>query len=225
MRNPMLMENYQRQFIQFALEQQALLFGEYTLKSQRLSPYFFNSGCFDNGLAIARLGQFYADAIVGAQVEFDMLFGPAYKGIPLVTAVAIALAERYNLNKPFAYNRKEVKDHGEGKLLVGAPLAGKVLTIDDVITAGKTVKEAHEIISGANAQWVGEVILFDRCEKGLDTELSAVEQAELNYNAPIIKVASVKELLDYLQETGMQAEFERIKSYQARYGCDSAVLA
>lgn len=213
----MLMENYQRQFIEFALEQKALLFGEYVLKSKRVSPYFFNAGCFDNGLAIARLGQFYADAIMNSGIEFDMLFGPAYKGIPLVTTVAIALAERYSLNKPFAFNRKEVKDHGEGKLLVGAPLKGRVLTIDDVITAGNTVKEAHGIITEAKAEWVGEVILFDRCEPGLDTELSAVEQAELNYKAPIIKVASVKELLAYLAETGKTAEMEKIQQYREQY--------
>lgn len=221
------MKNYQRQFIQFALEQNALIFGEYVLKSKRISPYFFNSGCFDNGLAMARLGELYADAIMNSGIEFDMLFGPAYKGIPLVTAVAIALAQRYNLNKPLAYNRKEVKDHGEGKLLVGAPLQGKVLTIDDVITAGNTIKESYEIITQAKAQWVGEVILFDRCEQGLDTELSAIEQAEKTYNAPIISIASVKELLTYLQEIGKTAELEQIKNYQLQYGIKkiSAVIS
>ena len=173
------MQEYQREFIDFAIEQQVLRFGEFTLKSGRVSPYFFNAGLFNTGASLARLGQAYAHAIVASGIEFDMLFGPAYKGIPLASAATIALAEQHGLDIPYAFNRKEVKDHGEGGTIVGAPLNGRVLIIDDVISAGTSVRESVEIIETAGATPCGVVIALDRQERGKG-ETSAIQRSSHN---------------------------------------------
>lgn len=212
------MESYQRQFIEFALQQKALLFGEFVLKSKRISPYFFNSGCFNTGAAIAKLGRFYADAIVHVGIAYDMIFGPAYKGIPLVTAVAIALAEHYRRDVPYAFNRKEEKDHGEGKLIVGAALAGKVLAIDDVITAGTTVHESVHIIRAAGAEWAGEVICFDRAERGQEGNTSAVESVVQRYGAPVVSIVGLQHVMAYLREKSEMRLLQQMEEYQRQYG-------
>lgn len=212
------MKPYQREFIEFAIQQKALLFGEFVLKSKRISPYFFNTGLFNTGLAIAKLGEFYAQAIINSGIEYDMLFGPAYKGIPLVTSVAIALAQGHQINKHYAFNRKEKKDHAEGGLIVGSALQGKVLVVDDVISAGVTVKESVELIQKENAKWAGQVILFDRQERGLESDLSAVEEVKQKYQGEVISVVTLKDLMTYLEEIGDHSNFALIKDYTVQYG-------
>jgi orotate phosphoribosyltransferase len=212
------MKPYQREFIEFAIQQKALLFGEFVLKSKRISPYFFNTGLFNTGLAIAKLGEFYAQAIINSGIEYDMLFGPAYKGIPLVTSVAIALAQGHQINKHYAFNRKEKKDHAEGGLIVGSAVQGKVLVVDDVISAGVTVKESVELIRNENATWAGQVILFDRQERGLESDLSAVEEVKLKYHGEVISVVTLKDLMTYLEEIGDHSNFALIKDYTVQYG-------
>lgn len=213
------MKNYQREFIEFALENKALRFGEFKIKSGRMSPYFFNAGLFNTGKAIARLGQFYAQAIISSGIAFDMLFGPAYKGIPLVTSVAIALAEHHNIDKPYAFNRKEVKPHGEGGLLVGAPLEGKVLVIDDVISAGVTIGETVEILNTASCEMVGIAISMNRQERTQHGDVSAVKQVENTYHIPVISIIQLANLMQYLEEHGQYpAELERINEYRKMYG-------
>jgi len=209
-------------FIQFAVERGVLQFGEFTLKSGRVSPYFFNAGLFNDGQALDQLSQFYAQAIVDSNLDFDMLFGPAYKGIPLVAAVAMTLSRDHDRNYPYAFNRKEVKKHGDGGQIVGAPLTGKVLIIDDVITAGTAINEAAEIIAQTQGQPVGVVIAFDRQERGQQSEtkasLSAVEQVEQELNVSVISVANASELISYAESNNMYTEhLPKLKNYLVKY--------
>jgi len=212
------MKAYQREFLDTALACQALRFGSFTLKSGRRSPYFFNSGLFNTGARLARLGRFYAAAVVDSGLAFDMLYGPAYKGIPLVAAVAIALADHHGRDVPYAFNRKEAKDHGEGGLLVGAPLAGRVLIVDDVISAGTSVRESVELIRGAGAQPVGVAIALDRQERGQGA-LSAVEEVERDFGLRVVSVADLDALLAYLeQDEALRAHYPAISAYRRQYG-------
>ena len=192
------MQAYQRDFIRFAIERGVLRFGQFTLKSGRISPYFFNAGLFDSGLALAQLGRFYAAAVVDSGIDFDVLFGPAYKGIPLAATTAVALAEHHQRDMPWCFNRKEAKDHGEGGTLVGAPLAGRVLIIDDVITAGTAIREVMQIIQAQGAQAAGVLIALNRqeCGKG---ELSAIQEVERDYSMPVVSIVSLEQVLEYLR--------------------------
>ena len=212
------MKTYQQQFIKFALETGVLRFGSFTLKSGRISPYFFNSGLFNTGSSLARLGQFYAQAIVEKDLEFNIIFGPAYKGIPLASSATIALAEHYQRDVPYVFNRKELKDHGEGGLLVGAELKGNVLIIDDVISAGTSVGESVAIIRAQNATPAGVIIALDRQEKG-QTEQSAIEQVERKYKIPVISIICLDDLLAYLESNRtLVAHIPAVKAYRAQYG-------
>jgi len=211
------MHAYRQDFIRFAVEQKVLRFGEFQTKAGRLSPYFFNSGLFQDGAALRELGQFYAQAILASNIEFDMLFGPAYKGIPLVAATSIALAEQ-GRNVPYCFNRKEAKDHGEGGTTVGAALHGRVLIIDDVISAGTSVRESIELIRVAGATPCGVVIALDRMERGLG-ELSAVQEVRQNYAIPVLSIAALNDLLAYLQDQpGMVQNLQTVQSYRDHYG-------
>lgn len=211
------MKDYQQAFIEFSLKQKALLFGEFILKSGRVSPYFFNAGCFNTGKAIAELGHFYAEAIKASGIEYDVLFGPAYKGIPLATAVAIALAERHGVDKPFAFNRKEAKEYGEGGSIVGAPLLGRVLLIDDVISAGVTVNESAGIIRNAGATFAGVCISVDRQERG-EGGISAVEEVTTRYHLPVIHIVGLVDIMTYLKGQGETDMLAKMSAYQAEYG-------
>ncbi|KJS04940.1 MAG: orotate phosphoribosyltransferase [Gammaproteobacteria bacterium BRH_c0] len=212
------MDEYQQHFLDLALGENALKFGSFTLKSGRESPYFFNAGLFCNGAALATLGRCYAAAIVRSGVEFDMLFGPAYKGIPLVAATAIALADHHGLNVPYCFNRKEAKDHGEGGTLVGAPLAGRALIIDDVITAGTAIREVMTIIEREGALAAGVVIGLDRRERGRH-ELSAIQEVEQDYGIPVTSIISIDHIISYLDEKGdHQATVAAIREYRSLYG-------
>ncbi|KUJ83931.1 orotate phosphoribosyltransferase [Microbulbifer flavimaris] len=213
------MQQYQRDFIQLALDHQVLCFGEFTLKSGRQSPYFFNAGRFHSGAALAALGQAYAEAILASGVEFDVIFGPAYKGIPLGAVTAVALAQK-GVDKPFCYNRKEAKDHGEGGTLVGAPLEGKVLIIDDVITAGTAVREVMDIIGAQGAEPAGVVIGLNRQERASEeTELSAIQQVESEFKVPVISIVELDDIISYLEDTPRQGDtLEKIVDYRRRYG-------
>ena len=213
------MKSYQRSFIELAQHHDVLKFGEFTLKSGRKSPYFFNAGAFDSGQALAMLGRCYADCIVESGIEFDILLGPAYKGIPLASATAIALADHHNMDVPFAYNRKEAKAHGEGGTLVGAPLEGKVLVIDDVITAGTAVREVIDMISAAGAELAGVIIGLDRQERG-EGELSAVQEVEQSQGVPVVGIVQMAHIIDYLETTGNGPEgaLEGMQHYRDVYG-------
>ncbi len=212
------MHDYQREFIEFAIAQKVLRFGEFTLKSGRTSPYFFNAGLFNSGAALAKLGRFYAQAITDAKLSFDVLLGPAYKGIPLATTTAVALYDQHQRDVPYVFNRKEAKDHGEGGTLVGAPLQGKALIIDDVITAGTAIREVMAIIDQAGAQPAGVVIALNRQEKG-QGELSAIQEVERDYNMPVISIISLADLIEYLEETGTDPEhLAAIRAYRDQYG-------
>lgn len=212
------MLDYQRDFIEFAIEQQVLRFGEFTLKSGRTSPYFFNAGLFNSGKALARLGEFYAAAIQNAAIEFDVLLGPAYKGIPLAATTAVAMANNYDLDVPYVFNRKEAKAHGEGGSLVGAPLEGRVMIIDDVITAGTAIREVMTIIENAKAKPASVVIALNRQEKGKG-ELSAIQEVERDFNMPVTSIVSLNDLIEYLTEKGgMEAELAAITAYREQYG-------
>ena len=212
------MKTYQEQFIKFAIETGVLRFGSFTLKSGRISPYFFNSGLFNTGSSLARLGQFYAQAIVETDLEFNIIFGPAYKGIPLASSATIALAEHYQRDVPYVFNRKELKEHGEGGQLVGAELKGKVLIIDDVISAGTSVGESVAIIRAQNATPAGVIIALDRQEKG-QTEQSAIEQVERKYKIPVISIICLDDLLAYLESNRtLVAHIPAMKAYRAQYG-------
>jgi len=211
------MSNFRQDFIRFAVQQNVLCFGEFQTKAGRLSPYFFNAGLFNDGASLRNLSQFYAQAILASGVPFDMLFGPAYKGIPLVAGAAIALAEQGS-NVPYCYNRKEAKDHGEGGTTVGAKLQGRVLIIDDVISAGTSVRESIELIHTAGAQPCGVVIALDRMERG-QSELSAAQEVRRNYDIPVISIATLDDLLGYLRaEGGKLQNFTAVQSYRDRYG-------
>jgi len=212
------MQAYKKEFIDLALELGVLRFGQFTLKSGRVSPYFFNAGLFNTGYAAARLGRYYAAAIAAADVKFDMLFGPAYKGIPLATLAAAALAEHQDIDVPFAFNRKETKAHGEGGSIVGAPLGGRVLIVDDVITAGTAVREAYRLISAAGAEVAGLVISLDRQERGQGA-LSAVQELRQSLGIPVISIISLADLIDCLEES---SEYEQylapVTAYRRQYG-------
>ena len=212
------MRAFKREFLDLALELGALRFGEFTLKSGRNSPYFFNAGLFSTGYAAAKISRYYASAIAHSEVEFDMLFGPAYKGIPLVALAAAALAEHHDVDVPYAFNRKESKGHGEGGSIVGAPLAGKVLIVDDVITAGTAVREAHQIITAAGAEVAGLVISLDRQEVGQDSR-SAVQELEQTLRIRVISILELEDLVDMLEESTEYEEFlGPVMEYRGKYG-------
>ncbi len=211
------MHAFQQQFIELAIARNALCFGEFTLKSGRVSPYFFNAGLFCSGAALAQLGRCYARAIVDSGVDFDVLFGPAYKGIPLAAATAAALADEFGRDVPYAYNRKEVKDHGEGGQLVGAPLEGRILVIDDVITAGTAVREVMDIIRGHGAQPAGVVIGLDRQERG-GGELSAIQEVEKAYGVPVISIITLAQVVEYLQQRDAVDAVAKIEAYRRQFG-------
>jgi orotate phosphoribosyltransferase len=213
------MQAYKTEFIELARQYDVLKFGEFTLKSGRTSPYFFNAGAFASGSALAMLGRCYAQRIVDSSVQFDMLLGPAYKGIPLASATAIALADHHGLDVPFAYNRKEAKNHGEGGVLVGAPLAGRVLVIDDVITAGTAVREAIALLSASGAELAGVVIGLDRQERGAG-QLSAIQEVEQTYEAPVLSIIKMSHIIDYLAaaDDAPQGTLASMKSYREQYG-------
>ena len=212
------MKSFQREFLDAALACEALRFGSFTLKSGRVSPYFFNSGLFDTGDRLARLGRFYAAAILDSRIEFDMLYGPAYKGIPLASAVAIALAERHQRDVPYAFNRKEAKDHGEGGTTIGAPLRGRILIIDDVISAGTSVRESIDAITRAGAKPAGVAIALDRQERG-QGELSAVQEFERTFGLRVVSIANLDALLNYLRAKGELGEYLRaVEDYRRKYG-------
>lgn len=207
------MRDYQRDFLDFAIGRGVLRFGEFTLKSGRVSPYFFNAGLFDSGAALARLGRCYAAAIMDAGLEFDTLFGPAYKGIPLVATVAVALAEQHGRDVPWCFNRKEVKDHGEGGMIVGAPLRGRVLIVDDVITAGTAIRETMQILTAHGATPAGVVIALDRRERG-QGEWSAVQEVERAHGIAVSRIVTLDDVMAYLAERPEYAErLEKIRSY------------
>lgn len=215
-----MIKPYQREFIEFALSLNVLRFGDFTLKSGRKSPYFFNAGLFNTGLALSRLGRFYAEAIVDAGVEFDVLFGPAYKGIPIASAAAVALAEQHNRDLPWCFNRKEAKDHGEGGSLVGSPLQGKVLIIDDVITAGTAIREVMDIIGQTAASPAGVVVALDRQEKG-KAELSAIQEVERDFGIPVISIINLNQLISYMEEQAsgdLAQHLPKVKAYRDLYG-------
>ncbi|KAA9130990.1 orotate phosphoribosyltransferase [Marinihelvus fidelis] len=205
-------------FFELALAKGNLRFGEFTLKSGRVSPYFFNAGGFDDGVSLDTLGACYADALAASGVAFDMLFGPAYKGIPLAAVTAVALQQRHGRNLPWAYNRKEAKDHGEGGMLVGAPMAGKVLIIDDVISAGTSVRESVQWIRDAGAEPAGVAIALDRQERGQGT-LSAAMEVEREYGIPVVSIAGLDDLMDYLaRNPGANIDIDAMRRYRERYG-------
>ena len=216
-----IINNYKQEFIQLALAQKALCFGEFSLKSGRISPYFFNAGLFSSGFALGQLGEFYASAIQDSKIDFDMLFGPAYKGIPLVCSTAIALARNtQNSSIPFCFNRKEAKNHGEGGIIIGAPLAGKVLIIDDVITAGTAIRESITLIQEAGASPAGIIISLNRQERGSKSEsMSTIQEIEQEYKLPIISLVNIQDIMGYLE---LSPEFNKnlqiIKKYQEKYG-------
>ncbi|MBI1423554.1 MAG: orotate phosphoribosyltransferase [Gammaproteobacteria bacterium] len=212
------MQAYQREFIELCLQADVLRFGEFKLKSGRTSPYFFNAGLFNTGSALARLGQYYADAIIDSGIEFDVLFGPAYKGITLAASCAIALAEKHNRSVPYCFNRKEAKDHGEGGNLIGAPLAGKVLIIDDVITAGTAIRESMAIIEAAGAKAAGVAIALNRQERGQGAR-SAIQEVEDTYQIPVISIIGLEHLIAYISENSTYSPYlPAIQAYRTQYG-------
>ena len=210
-------DTFRQDFLRFALECDVLRFGEFTTKSGRLSPYFFNSGLFNTGDSLARLGRYYAEAALASKVQFDMIFGPAYKGIPLVSALAIGLAEKGH-NLPYSFNRKEAKDHGEGGLIVGAPLAGRVLIVDDVITDGAAKREAIELVRSHGAVPAGVLIMLDRMERGTGT-LSAVQELTAQFGIPVIAIAALPDVLALVSANNGLTEFRgKIEVYRGKYG-------
>ncbi|MGR6860361.1 orotate phosphoribosyltransferase [uncultured Aliivibrio sp.] len=212
------MKAYQREFIEFALEKEVLKFGEFTLKSGRISPYFFNAGLFNTGRDLARLGRFYAAALVESGIDYDVLFGPAYKGIPIATTTAVALADHHDTDKPYCFNRKEAKNHGEGGNLVGSALEGRIMLVDDVITAGTAIRESMEIIQANGADLAGVLVAIDRQEKGKG-ELSAIQEVERDFGCSIISIVSLTDLISFLEEKGENAEqLESVKAYRAEFG-------
>ena len=212
------MHAYQQQFLQLAITKQVLRFGEFTLKSGRLSPYFFNAGLFDDGQSMLSVSQCYAQTILDSGLDFDMLFGPAYKGIPLATGAALALAQ-HGRNVPLAFNRKEAKSHGEGGTLIGAPLQGRVLIIDDVITAGTAIRESIEIIQNHGAEVAGIVIALDRQEKGKDSHLSASQEIHHQYGIPVISIVGLNDLLEYSEHDSALAQYRQaLQTYRNQFG-------
>lgn len=214
------LQPYQRDFIAFAIEQGVLKFGEFTLKSGRVSPYFFNAGLFQTGRSLAKLGRFYAQAIVDSGLKADVLFGPAYKGIPLAAVTAAALADHHDRDMPYAFNRKEAKTHGEGGDIVGAPLAGDILIIDDVITAGTAIREVMGLIEQNSARAGGVIIALDRQERG-QGEQSAIQEVQAQYGMPVVSIVTLEQVLTYLEEHAggeMLAYAEAVRAYRDRYG-------
>ena len=212
------MQAYQRDFIRFAIDSGVLRFGEFTLKSGRTSPYFFNAGLFNSGSALAQLGKFYAAAVVESGISFDVLFGPAYKGIPLAAATAVALADHHNLDLPWCFNRKEAKAHGEGGSLVGAPLTGNVLIIDDVITAGTAIREVMQIIQAQGANAAGVLIALNRQERG-NGELSAIQEVERDFGIPVVSIVSLNQVLEFLaDDPQLKQHLPAVEAYRAQYG-------
>jgi orotate phosphoribosyltransferase len=214
------MQEYQKQFIEFVIDNGILRFGEFTLKSGRKSPYFFNAGLFNTGNKMSFLGDCYANTVVQADLDFDVMFGPAYKGIPLVAVTAAYLASGHGIDKPYCYNRKEIKDHGEGGLIVGAPLKGRVLLIDDVITAGTAIGEAAEIIDQAGAALAGIVVALDRQEKGKG-ELSTIQEIAIKYSIPIFCIVNLQDIVDYLiakDDADLSEHLANISAYRDEYG-------
>jgi len=216
------MKDYQREFIEFALRKQVLKFGQFTLKSGRTSPYFFNAGLFNTGGDLAKLGRFYATALTESNIDFDLLFGPAYKGIPIATTTAVALADHHNIDMPYCFNRKEAKKHGEGGSLVGSELAGKVMLVDDVITAGTAIRESMEIIKTQGAELSGVLIALDRQEKGKG-ELSAIQEVERDFGTKVISIVTLADLVTFLEEKSqdqpeMLESLQSIKKYRVDYG-------
>lgn len=209
---------YQSEFIELCTQLGVLRFGSFTLKSGRESPYFFNAGLFNTGAAIAAVGRAYASALAASDLKFDMLFGPAYKGIPLVTITAAALAERHQRSVPFAFNRKEAKDHGEGGQIVGGPLKGRVLIIDDVITAGTAIRESIDIIRSAGAIAAGVLLALDRQERASDSDFSAVQEVRNQYQIPVISVINLSDLMQHVSRTGRAGELSSMRLYRERYG-------
>lgn len=213
------MQTYQKEFIEFAIQQGVLKFGEFTLKSGRVSPYFFNAGLFNTGGALAKLGRFYAAALEASGLEYDVVFGPAYKGIPLATTLTVALADQYNKDMPYVFNRKEAKTHGEGGNLVGSPLTGRVLIVDDVITAGTAIREVMAMINDAEgATPAAALIALNRQEKG-NGELSAIQEVERDFAMPVISIVSLNQVLDYVSEDPELSQYaDAISAYREQYG-------
>ncbi len=212
------MRAYKKEFIDLAIELGVLQFGEFTLKSGRVSPYFFNAGLFNTGYAAARVGRYYAATIADADLEFDMIFGPAYKGIPLVALTAASLAEHQDIDVPYSYNRKEAKAHGEGGSIVGAPLAGRVLIVDDVITAGTAVREAYQLICAAGAEVAGLVISLDRQERG-QGPASAVQELQQALGIPVLSIVGLNDLITTLEETSEYEKYlQPVLDYRQKYG-------
>lgn len=212
------MLDYQREFIQFSIEADVLKFGEFTLKSGRTSPYFFNAGLFNTGKRLARLGEYYANAIVNSEIEFDVLFGPAYKGIPLVSAVSIALYEKHGLDKPWVFNRKEAKTHGEGGSLVGSELKGRVLLIDDVITAGTAIRESLQLIGETSASLAAVCVSVDRQEKG-QHERSAIQEIEQDHNVRVVTIAQLETIIEYLEDIAEHKDtLKAVEQYRDEFG-------
>ena len=212
------MHDYQREFIEFSLEHEVLRFGEFTLKSGRTSPYFFNAGLFNTGARLAALGRFYAAAIDRSGVEFDVLLGPAYKGIPIAAATAVQLSEQVGRDVPWCFNRKEPKDHGEGGLIVGSPLEGRVLIVDDVITAGTAIREVMDIVEGAGAEAAGVMVAVDRQERGTG-DLSAIQEVERDFGVPVVSIIDFSQIVQYVEESGRHAEhLDAIRAYRDEFG-------
>jgi len=213
-----MIEDYQSEFLEFALEQGVLKFGEFQLKSGRTSPYFFNAGNFNSGLALSKLGKFYAQALVASNLNYDLLFGPAYKGIPLVAATAVALATEHQVDVPYVFNRKEAKTHGEGGLLIGAALEGRAVIVDDVITAGTAIREVMAIIEDSPATAQGVLIAIDRQERG-QGEMSAIQEVERDYGLSVVSVVKLDNIVSFLKNRGdYNRELELISEYRAQYG-------
>ena len=216
------MLDYQKEFIEFALGRGVLKFGEFTLKSGRKSPYFFNAGLFNTGRDLAKLGKYYAQALQTSKIDYDLLFGPAYKGIPIATTTAVALADKHDVDKPYCFNRKEAKTHGEGGNLVGSALVGKVMLVDDVITAGTAIRESMALIAAHDASLAGVLIALDRQEKG-QGELSAIQEVERDFATKVVSIVSLADLIEYLQ-TQVESQPEladhlaNIKQYRVDYG-------
>lgn len=212
------MKSFQKDFLEFAIHQGVLKFGEFTLKSGRISPYFFNAGLFQTGSSLSKLSHFYAQAIIESDLEFDMLFGPAYKGIPLVSTIAMALYQEHGKDYPYAFNRKEAKAHGEGGNIVGAPLQGRVLIVDDVITAGTAIREAANIVADNGAELAGVAISLDRQEKG-QGELSAVQEVQKSYNIEVVNIVNLPDVINHISESVNDPNIlNAVQSYRDKYG-------
>ena len=212
------MHDYQREFIEFAIRNEVLRFGEYTLKSGRISPYFFNSGLFNSGASIARLGRYYAETIMRSELAFDILFGPAYKGIPLAVATTVAIAEHHGRDVPYAFNRKETKDHGEGGIIVGATLRGRVIIIDDVISAGTSVSESIQLIRAVGAEPAGVVVALDRQERSRGS-LSAIQEVEQQHGIPVFSIITLDQIMSCISGMrGMNDVLTRVQAYRGQYG-------